>query len=335
MPKPVVGLRASYEVFSVLGVSPALGRGFDKPEQEGRVPVAVIGHGLWMSRFGGSTDVLGNSIVLDDVPHSVIGVLPQGFQFPSFTDVDVVVPIPEYASRSRGYVRAVARLAPGMRMISAKRELDGIAQRLGQAFPSTNRGRGVNLVPLQQVAVGDVRTPLLVLMGAATFVLLIGCANVANLVLARGIARRRELAVRSALGAGVWRLVRQLLTESSVLAMLAAFFGTAIAFWGSKLLATSLSQRFALPPVQFDWVLLALAVLIAVVSAVLCGLPSVFMARRSRLDDSQKGRTSWRCRRSNRNPPPKLPGHLRDGTDRHPAYWRRSAAEELRSIAAD
>jgi putative ABC transport system permease protein len=287
-PKQLVGLRASYEIFSVLGVSPALGRSFDQKEQAGKVSVAILGRGLWKSRFGGSPDVLGKSIVLDDVPHTIISVLPEGFQFPAVTDIDVIVPIPEYTDRSRGYLRAVARLKPGVRMIRAQQELDNIAQRLGQGFPSTNRGRGVTLVPLRRVAVGDVRTPLLVLMGAAAFVLLIGCANVGNLVLVRGIARRRELAVRSALGAGAWRLIRQVLTESSVLALLAAFLGTGIAFWGSKLLAISLSQQFALPPVIFDWPLLALAVLIGVLSGVLCGLPPALMVRRSHLSDALK-----------------------------------------------
>jgi putative ABC transport system permease protein len=287
-PKQIVGLRASYEVFSVLGVSPALGRGFDRKEQAGKVPVAILGRGLWRSRFGGSPDVLGKTVVLDDVPHTIIGVLPEGFQFPSFTDIDVVVPIPEYTDRSWGYLQAVARLRPGVRTIEAQQELDNIAQRLGQAFPSTNRGRGVNLVPLRLVAVGDVRTPLLVLMGAAAFVLLIGCANVGNLVLVRGIARRRELAVRSALGAAAWRLIRQVLTETSVVALLAAFLGTGIAIWGSKLLAISLSQQFALLPVIFDWPLLALAVLIGVLSGVLCGLPSALMVRRSHPNDALK-----------------------------------------------
>jgi predicted permease len=288
VPKPIAGLRASYELFGVLGVTLALGRGFDKDEQEGKVPVAVIGYGLWMTRFGGSPDVLGRSLVLDDVRHSVVGVLPQGFQFPFFTDIDVLVPIPEYANRSRGYLRAVGRLKPGIRMVTAKQELDTIAERLEQAFPLTNRGRGVNVVPLRQVAAGDVRTPLLVLMGAAAFVLLIGCANVGNLVLVRGIARRRELAVRSALGAGAWRLIRQFLTESSVLALLAAGLGSALAYWGSKLLAASLSQRFALPPISFDWTLLAVAVLIAILSGVLCGIPPAFMVWKSHLSDSLK-----------------------------------------------
>ena len=303
-PEPIVGLGASHELFSVLRVNPALGRSFDKEEQQAKNPVAVISHGLWMRRFGGDADVLGKSIVLNDVPHSVIGVLPQGFQFASFRDTDVVVPISENASRSRGYLRAVARLKPGVRMTTAQRELDTIAKRLEQAFPLTNGGRGVNVVPLQQVAVGDVRTPLLVLMGAAAFVLLIGCANVGNLVLVRGIARRRELAVRSALGAGAGRLVRQLLTESCVLALLASLLGSALAFWGSELLVVSLSHRFALPPVTFDWPLLALAVLTALLTGLLCGLPPALMVSKSRLSDSLKegnrshagGRTENRLR---------------------------------------
>ena len=303
-PEPIVGLRASHELFKVLRVSPALGRGFDKEEQEGKIPVAVISQGLWMRRFGGDPGVLDKGILLDDVRHSIIGVLPQGFQFPSFTDTDIVVPIPENPSRSRGYLFAVARLKPGERVTTAQRELDSIAERLEQAFPLTNRGRGVNAVPLQRVVVGDVRTPLLVLMGAAFFVLLIGCANVGSLVLVRGVARRRELALRSALGAGAGRLVRQLLTESSVLALLAALLGSAVAFWGSEQLVASLSQRFALPTVTFEWPLLAAAVLIAILSGVLCGLPPALMVWKSHLSDSLKegsrsqagGRTENRLR---------------------------------------
>lgn len=241
-----------------------------------------------MSRFGGAPDVIGKSVVLDDVRHSVIGVLPPGFQFPCFADVDVIVPIQEYASRARGYLRAVARLKPGVRIVAAQQELGTIAVRLQQRFPASNRARGINLVALHQVAVGDVRTPLLVLMGAAVFVLLIGCANVGNLVLVRGIARRRELAVRSALGAGAWRLVVQLLTENLALALLASCLGTIIALWGSELLAASLSQRFALPPVSFDWTLVVVAVLIAALSAVLCDLPPALMVWRSQLGDSLK-----------------------------------------------
>jgi predicted permease len=295
-PEPIAGLRASHELFEVLGMNPAMGRVFDKEEQAGKSLVAVIGYGLWMRRFGGDPNVLGKSIVLNDEPHSIIGVLPQGFHLPdasrfvdsSFTGTDVVVPIPENASRSAGYLRAIARLKPEASIAAAQREMDGIARRLEQEFPLTNRGRGVNVVSLQRVAVGNVRTPLLVMMGAAIFVLLIGCANVGNLVLARGIARRREFALRSALGAGAARLVRQLLTESIVLALLGALLGSAAAFWGSKLLAVSLSQQFVLPAVTFDWRLLGLAVLTGLLSGVLCGLPPALMVRKAHLSEALK-----------------------------------------------
>ena len=191
---------------------------------------------------------------------------------------------------------------PGARIAAAGRDLDAVSKRLEQAFPYTNRGRGVNVLPLQWVAVGDARTPLLMLMGASVFVLLTGCANAGNLTLARGIARGRELAVRSALGAGGVRIVRQVLTESAALALTAAVLGAALAFWGSKLLVTALAQSFALPKVTFDWTLLALAALIALVSGVVCGLPPALMILGSNLNDFLKqgsrgqsgGRTQYR-----------------------------------------
>jgi predicted permease len=287
-PEPVAGLRASHELFKVLGVSPVMGRAFDKQEQQAKSAVALISYRFWLRRFGGDPGVVGKTILLNEVSHSVIGVLPHGFQFPSFIDPDVLVPISESSDRGRGYLFAIARLKPRVRAAAVQRELDVVALRLEQAFPDTNRGRGVKVVPLQAAAPGSVRTPLLVLMGAAFFVLLIGCGNVGNLVLAKGIARRRELAVRSALGAGAGRLIRQLLTESAVLALLAAMSGSALAFWGSSLLVVSLSQRFALPAVTFDWNLLALAVLLTLFCGLLCGLPPAFMVWRSRLNDSLK-----------------------------------------------
>src|SRR5688572_9235783 len=213
-PELIMGLRASHELFNVLRTLPAIGRGFNKEEQEQRSAVAVISHRLWMRRYNGNPDVSGMKIVLNDVPHSIIGVLPQGFQLPAFTETDTVVPVPENPSRSAGYIRGIARLRQGAEVTGAQRELEAIAERLAQMFPGTNRGRGISVVPLHEVAVGDVRTPLLILMGASAFVLLIGCANVGGLVLAKGIARRQELAVRTALGAGTGRLTRQLLTES-------------------------------------------------------------------------------------------------------------------------
>lgn len=173
-------------------------------------------------------------------------------------------------------------------MSAAKLELDDIAGQIGREFPLTDRGLGVNLVPLREVALGDVHAPLLILTGAAIFVMLIGCANVSSLVLARGIDRRRELGVRNAIGASTGRLVRQLLTESFVIAFFATLMGTVMALWGSKPLVVSLSQHFALPPITFEAGLLALVVLIALTTGILCGIPSALMASKSHLSQFLK-----------------------------------------------
>jgi predicted permease len=287
-PEPIAGLRASHEVLRVLGVSPAIGRAFDGNEQHGKAPVAVIGYGLWTRRYGSDPQILGRTILLDEVSHTVVGVLPPGFQFPPYYQTDVIVPVPERASRSTGYIFGIARLKDGVPVSAAQQELEAIALRLGETFPKTNRGRGVKVALLQDDAAGPVRTPLLVLLGAALFVLLIGCGNVANLVLARGVARQRELAVRSALGASRARLVRQLLAESIALAAIAALLGSALAYWGSRFLAASLSQRFHLPQIALDWALFAFAFFIAVMTGVLSGFPPALMVWRAGLSESLK-----------------------------------------------
>jgi len=288
LPEPVMALRASHDLLKVLGVSLVIGRTFDEQEQHENHAVAVISHGLWTRRYGSDPHILGRTVLLNEVSHSVVGVFPPGFQFPPFHDTDVIVPVPERPCRSCGYIRVVARLKPGVPASAAQQELDAIAAGLEKAFPDSNEGRGVNVVPLRDVAVGPVRTPLLVLLGAGAFVLLIGCGNVGNLVLARGIARQRELAVRSALGAGAGRLVRQLLTESVSLALIAAMLGAILAFLGSELLVASLSQRFPLPEIAFDWSLLAFALIMAVLSGVLSGLPPALMVWKSDLSESLK-----------------------------------------------
>ena len=276
-PEPLTGLRATDELLRVLGLGPAIGRTFTAQEQHGGAAVAMISHGLWTRRYGSDPRILSRTILLNEVSHSVIGVLPPGFQFPAFQATDVLLPVPERPCRSCGYLRAVARLKPGVAAAAAQAELDAIAAGLEKAFPDSNEGRGVNVVRLQDVAVGAVATPLLVLLGAGVFVLLIGCGNVGNLVLARGIARQRELAVRSALGAGAGRLVRQLLTESVCLALIAALLGAVLAVLGSELLVASLSQRFPLPEIPFRWTPLAFAFVIAVLSGLLSGLPPALM----------------------------------------------------------
>ncbi len=144
----------------------------------------------------------GRTVILNDAAYTVIGVLPPGFQFPAFQQTDLIVPIPERTCRSCGYLRGVARLKSGVPASTAQHELDGVAAGLEKAFPDSNGGRGVNVVALDEVALGAVRTPLFVLLAAGAFVLLIGCANVGNLVLARSLARRRELAISNALAPG-------------------------------------------------------------------------------------------------------------------------------------
>ena len=287
-PEPVVGLSASHEILNVLGVQPIVGRGFHEAEQHAAQPVALISHGLWMRRFGGDPRILTRSIALNEVSHAVVGVLPRGFQFVPFQDVDVIVPVAERPCRGCGYIRAVARLDSGASIATAQHELDAIAASLEKEFPESNAGRGVSAVPLREVAVGSVRTQLLVLLGAGAFVLLIGCGNVGNLVLTRGLARQRELAVRSALGAGASRLVRQLLTESVGLALAASVIGALFAFLGSELLVASLAHKLPLPPISFDWVPLAAAVGLAVISGVLTGLPPAFMVWKADLNSALK-----------------------------------------------
>ncbi len=283
VPEPLRGLRVSHEFLTVLGVRLTLGRGFTEQEQHANHPVALISHGLWTRRYGGDPNVLARTILVNDVGHTVVGVLPPGFQFPAFRETDLIVPVPERPCRSCGYIRAVARLKPDVPVSAAQQELDGIAAALERAFPDSNDGRGVNVVPLQEVALGSVQTPLFVLLGAGVCVLLIGCGNVGGLVLARAIARQQELAVRSALGAGGGRLARQLLTESLSLALVAASLGAALAFWGSQLLVASLSTRVPLPEMTFDWGRLAFALLIAVLSGLVSGLGPAVMVWRSDL----------------------------------------------------
>jgi predicted permease len=283
-PEPVRGLRASHELLRVLSVDPVIGRFFDGQEQHRNDAVVVISHALWTRRYGSDPRIVGRYILLNEISHAVVGVLPPGLRFPPFQSVEVIVPVPERPCRSCGYVRVIARLKPGVPATAAQEELDAIAAGLEKAFPDSNRDRGVNVVPLRDLALGDVRTPLLVLVGAAFLVLLIGCSNVGNLVLAKGIAGRRELAVRSALGAGRGRLVRQLLIESVTLALAAAVLGSLLAFWGSAFLAASLAQQFRLPEVTSDWTLLACAIAMAVLSGSLSGLPPAFMVWRSNLN---------------------------------------------------
>jgi putative ABC transport system permease protein len=217
--------------FDVLAVKPILGRTFSSQDDRADANVVVISEGLWRTRLGGDPNVLGRSIIFDGQPFSVIGVVPAGFQLLVKSDVWTVLNTPFMRSPAgvAHFLRVIGRLAPGTTREQAQADMDGIAAAIERERPEMNRDRGIAIEPLQQAVVGrDLRLTSFLLLGVVGFVLLMCCGNVANLLLARTAARRRELAVRSALGAGRRRVVRQLLTESLVLALLGGAAGAVI-----------------------------------------------------------------------------------------------------------
>ncbi|HKP86337.1 MAG TPA: ABC transporter permease [Blastocatellia bacterium] len=229
-PEAVNGLTVSADFFSVFGVAPLLGRTFSPGEdQEGGARVAVLSQGFWHRRFGSDPDIIGKSITLSDKSYTVVGVMPALEGAP---DIWVPIDLP-LARRQEGRhnLSVIARLNPEVSLEQAQSDLSSIARRLEEQYPNFNIGHGARLVPLFEQAVGNVRPALLVLFGAVGFVLLIGCANVANLLLTRAAARQKEIAIRTALGAARPRLIRQLLTESLLLAVCGGGVGLLLALW--------------------------------------------------------------------------------------------------------
>jgi putative ABC transport system permease protein len=237
-PVRIEGEAVSAGFFPALQVSPLLGRTFTAEEDRpGGPAVAILSHSLWSERFGSNPQVVGSTIHLDGAGYTVIGIMPLGFHFPDPDDL-VWVPLAmspsDQVNHGSHYLRIVARLRPQVTLAQAQAQMDTIAQQLSAQYPDTNSSVGVNIVPLREQVVGDVRPALLVLFGAVALVLLMVCANVASLLLARGAARQREMAIRAALGAGRTRLLRQLLTESLLLALFGGLLGILLAHWGVR-----------------------------------------------------------------------------------------------------
>jgi putative ABC transport system permease protein len=283
-PERVVGATVSANFFEVLGVPPQFGRTFQSGEDEpGKNRIVVLSHLLWQRNFGGEPGIIGEDILLGGENYQVVGVMPQFFRFPSrLTELWVPLDIPpDYASRGNHFLLTFGRLKPHVSLEQAREQMVTIARRLEQQYPDNQAGRSVKLIPLQEELVQNVRLALLVLLGAVGFVLLIACVNVANLLLARGAARRREVAIRTALGAGRGRLIRQFLTESVLLAVIGGVLGLGLGKLGVNLLVSlAISYLPRASEVSLDSRVVGFTLLLSVLTGIIFGLvPAVQSAR--------------------------------------------------------
>jgi putative ABC transport system permease protein len=281
-PQRLIGGRVTANLFSVLQLQPVVGRAFTPEEDRPNGPhVAILSYKLWMNRFGGNRDIVGQNITLNAVSYQVVGVAPAAVSEMFAGDIWLPLALdPAKTGRRSDFLRVVGRLQPGVSGAQAQSQLDSIANRLAKQFPNSNDGIGIVTLPLHEDMVSAIRPTLLSLWGAVGFVLLIVSANVANLLLARATVREKEIAVRAALGARRMRLFRQLLTESSLLAVIGGGLGIVIAAWGSKFLDLIVRRQLGLnAPVVLDTPVLLFAGLVSIGTGLVFGiLPALHVA---------------------------------------------------------
>jgi predicted permease len=293
-PERLHGHMISAELFPTLDIPPILGRNF-RPEEDqtGSAPVAIISDGLWERKFGLSPDVINKTIALNGRAYTIVGVFPG--RLPIFSASDVYTPVgqwddPTFRDRRVGMgMFAIGRLKPEVSASQVGADMQSVAENLAVAYPDVDKGTGVTIVPLKTDVVGDVRGILLVLLGAVTFVLLIACANVANLLLARSTGRAREFAIRSALGAGPARVIRQLLTESVLLGIAGGAIGLLLAVWGTRAILATLPD--VLPrtdEINMNWHVLLFTAAMSLLTGIFFGLAPALKALRADMHETLK-----------------------------------------------
>ncbi len=291
-PQILRAARVEPTFFSVLGTRPLIGRGIDpSDDMPERQHVVMLSYGLWNSQFGGDQQIVGKTIHLDGNAYTVIGVMPSSFAKPESVSlwVPLVWTAQEKAVRGEHSMAAVARLKPGVTVQQAQSQLDAIAARIAEQYPADSAGWGASVVPLREETVGDVRKPLLMLFGAVVFVLLIACANVANLMLARTVDRRKEIAIRTAFGAKRARIIRQMLSESLMISVSGGALGLIVAHFGTQLVVNYFGASLPrLADIKLDGAVLAFAFATALVSGTVAGVAPAWRMSKSDPNDALK-----------------------------------------------